>query len=75
MKLRAWMERGKVTYSALGRACGFGDRAAWRYAHDKRIPRRAHAISIYLFTKGAVAPNDFYDLPPLQLELQQSEAA
>lgn len=39
-------------------------------AADPQIPGRDWMIKIYQLTKGAVSPNDFYDLPALgQLEL------
>lgn len=38
------------------------------------MPGRTLAIAIYRLTKGAVTPNDFYDLPPIgQLDLPIEE--
>jgi transcriptional regulator with XRE-family HTH domain len=52
----------------------------------ERMPRRDMMVKIYRVTRGAVAPNDFYDLPDLSevqlalpieasAELQLDEAA
>jgi transcriptional regulator with XRE-family HTH domain len=39
-------------------------------ASAPKIPGRAWMVKIYQLTRGAVTPNDFYDLPPIgQLEL------
>lgn len=39
-------------------------------ADDGQVPSREWMVKIYQLTRGAVAPNDFYDLPPIgQLEL------
>jgi transcriptional regulator with XRE-family HTH domain len=39
-------------------------------ATDPQIPGRDWMVKIYQLTRGAVAPNDFYELPPIgQLEL------
>lgn len=37
---------------------------------DKRVPGFSYMRQIYVLTKGAVEPNDFYDLPPLGHQLQ-----
>lgn len=67
MKLRAWIKSTPgMTLEKLAEACGFSLTAAGRYAQGLRIPRKPHAIAIYLFTGGLVMPNDFYDLPPLE---------
>lgn len=65
MNLRAWLEKTGTTYAALGRGCGFDLETGRRYVLGERIPRKRHAIAIYLFTRGEVDPNSFYDLPDL----------
>lgn len=38
--------------------------------HGGQIPRRDWMLKIYRLTRGAVTPDDFYDLPPIdQLDL------
>jgi transcriptional regulator with XRE-family HTH domain len=41
-----------------------------------KIPGRCWMLKIWQLTRGAVAPNDFYDLPPIgQLELPIEDGA
>lgn len=45
-------------------------------ANDPQIPGREMMLRIYRLTRGAVTPNDFYDLPPLdQLDLPIGDAS
>ncbi|MBY2927438.1 helix-turn-helix transcriptional regulator [Sphingomonadales bacterium 56] len=44
-------------------------RAAWNdWEKRKRIPGQATMTDLYALTDGAVSPNDFYDLPPLDVQ-------
>lgn len=44
-------------------------------AVDPKIPGRNLMVRIWRLTRGAVAPNDFYDLPPIgQLKLPMEAA-
>lgn len=65
MRLSDWLKNGKISYDLLGESCGFARETGRRYALGRRIPRKGHGQRIYLFTGGAVTPNDFYDLPQL----------
>lgn len=52
-------------------------RQVWRdWEIGRRIPGRDFMVEIYKLTRGAVTPDDFYDLPPIgQLELPMAPPA
>lgn len=41
----------------------------------RRIPRPVHMRKLWVVSGGRVAPNDFYDLPPLPSAAAEQEAA
>lgn len=75
MKLRAWREDAKLSRRELAEKLRTDSTSIFRWElerghSDKRIPTCGFMDAIYRLTRGAVAPNDFYDLPALeQLEL------
>jgi transcriptional regulator with XRE-family HTH domain len=76
--LRAWrLEQG---YTLDAAAAGVGTvRSTWcDWESGRRIPDRSTMPKVFAFTRGAVTPNDFYDLPDLahaQPELPIPDAA
>lgn len=46
----------------------------YRYLREEQIPERAIMRKIYVWSRGAVQPNDFYDLPDLSI-LSAEQAA
>lgn len=66
-----WIEQQGITLQEVGRRIGTSSTAACRYANGGAIPRPETMRRIYIETGGAVDPNSFYDLPPL--ETPQSE--
>ena len=63
--LRKWrMARG---YTLEAAAIGIGTfRQTWHdWEIQRRIPDREYMRRLFAFTGGAIAPNDFYDLPDL----------
>jgi hypothetical protein len=49
----------------LAEKLGVSYPSAYRYIYQCRLPDQKHIIAIYILTRGAVQPNDFYDLPDL----------
>jgi transcriptional regulator with XRE-family HTH domain len=80
VKLRAWREDAKLSRRELGDKLRTDSTSIFRWelerGHpDKRIPTSGFMEAIHRLTRGAVTPNDFYDLPALeQLELPMHEA-
>lgn len=66
MKLQTYLSAENISIAAFGRRIGVkGRRTMHRIARGAVIPRPETMRSIYVETAGAVAPNDFYDLPDL----------
>lgn len=68
MDLKSWMQGQKPkpwSYGDLAEACEFDRETGRRYAEGKRVPKKPHGQKIYVVTRGAVTPNDFYELPAL----------
>lgn len=71
-KLRTWREEQvpRLTLDAAAAAVGTVRQVWYDWETGRRIPRAPFMAAIYQLTRGAVTPNDFYDLPPIgQLEL------
>jgi transcriptional regulator with XRE-family HTH domain len=43
----------------------FDAKVVWRWETGEYVPRREQMVRIWLLTEGRVAPNSFYDLPPI----------
>ncbi|MDP9412680.1 MAG: helix-turn-helix transcriptional regulator [Pseudomonadota bacterium] len=81
--LRKWRLERNYTLDAA--AAGVGTfRGTWYdWEVGRRVPSPAFMVAIYRFTEGAIEPNDFYDLPdldgqidlPLDLDPQFDRAA
>lgn len=72
MKLAAWRKRENWTQERLAAALGCSQPyiSQAERAIDPIVPGPALLIEIYVLTRGAVQPNDFYDLPALKPELE-----
>ena len=76
MKLHEHLAHRKIPMAAWGRACGVPDRSsARRYAMGERMAPPEVVVRTYLWSAGAVTPNDWYDLPPLPGEAADSQEA
>lgn len=63
MKLADYLKMTGTTYSAFGRMIGTKHSAVHRWTTGKRRPSGPVMVEIIRVTKGAVTPNDFFDLP------------
>lgn len=65
--LRVWREgqAPKLTLDAAAAAVGTVRQVWWDWERGRRIPSQRFMAAIWKFTAGAIAPNDFYDLPPI----------
>lgn len=61
--LQRYLHSRDLSHADFGRLIGITQQAARRYATGERIPRAEIMAKIFRATGGAVAPNDFYDLP------------
>lgn len=81
MALKAWRESNGKSLEECAKLFGVANgTVVWRWEAGIAVPRRHQMIRVYVETKGAVTPNDFYDLPPLpalpaRAELPQEIAA
>ena len=65
MRLGDHIVARELSFAEAGRQCGVTTSEIRRFARGERIPRPATMARIYLWSGGAVTPNDFYDLPAL----------
>lgn len=69
MKLAGYMSEHALTYAEFARRIGSAHaRTVERYAKGHQRPNAMMMAAIVRATGGAVTPNDFFDLPPLQAE-------
>lgn len=77
--LDGWIRRNS-TRKAVSAATGISLGALSRYcqplnAKHFRVPRKDEMKALYVFTKGAVRPDHFYDLPDIgtaQLDIEDA---
>jgi hypothetical protein len=62
MKLRVWLNREGISNAEFGRRIDRSAEAVRRYADLGRIPDAATMQVIIRETRGAVTPNDFFDM-------------
>lgn len=69
MKLVQWRKGAAITQDALAELLGCSQPYVSQIERsmDPTIPRPDLMVKIFLITQGAVSPNDFYDLPVLDL--------
>lgn len=72
MRLAEWRKQQGYSQQQLADLLGIAQPQISRFerAHDPELPKPSTVVRIWSVTKGAVAPNDFYALPPIgQAEL------
>ena len=62
-QLKAWRQEQGYSTTRLGALLGVGDATISRYERGRRLPEPAIMVKLYVLSRGAVQPNDFYDLP------------
>lgn len=77
--LRRWRLSQDPALTLDAAAAGVGTfRGTWYdWETGRRIPDRSYMPKLYRYTRGAITPNDFYDLPDLatgNLPLEAPEA-
>lgn len=67
VRLAQWRNEQGLTQRDLAEQLGVTQPAIsdWERAHSPTIPAATYMAGIYLLSRGAVQPNDFFDLPPL----------
>lgn len=77
MKLSSYVKQiAEVSISEAARQLGEHRETVRLWVEEKSIPRKEQMSKIFLWSAGAVTPNDFYPLPDLALagaELDQLE--
>lgn len=69
MRLVAWRKEQGWTVRQLARRLHVSAATASRWERHLALPSHEQLAHVYLLTDGAVAPNDFVDLPPLSSDL------
>jgi hypothetical protein len=70
VKQKAWRDETSRSLKHLAEELGTDVSTVFRWEleeghSDKRIPTRGFMRRLYVLSKGAVEPNDYYDLPDL----------
>lgn len=63
MKLQTYLDRNKISQSAMAKALGISAVAVHRYVRGTRLPEHAVLAKLLTLTDGQVTPNDFYEIP------------
>lgn len=64
MKLTDWIKANGIQRDEFSSRIGVTLMSLGRYERGERIPEKETMAAIFLETKGDVAPNDFYGMPP-----------
>lgn len=64
-KLKAWREAEGLTQEAAADKLGVVRRTWHMWENGNGVPSEGLMVRLYVLTRGAVEPNDFYDLPLL----------
>jgi DNA-binding transcriptional regulator YiaG len=62
MKLRAWLDRENVTAEAFGQRVDSSAHTVHAWCQGTRRPSKSKMPLIVRETRGAVTPNDFFDI-------------
>lgn len=65
MQLTEFLANAHTTQRMMAEALGLHIHTVNRWCTGRSLPGRSDMRAIYKWTGGAVAPNDFYDLPDL----------
>ncbi|WP_341755584.1 hypothetical protein [Candidatus Tisiphia endosymbiont of Ptychoptera albimana] len=60
MKLSTWMSVNKINTTTAARLFEITHTHIYRYLYEAAIPREKIMLKIFITTRGAVTPNDFY---------------
>lgn len=75
MRLKDWRIANNVTLAQLADELNVAVSTIVRWENGERDPDRAAKERIFLATRGAVEPNDFYDMPRWRRALSAVVAA
>jgi hypothetical protein len=70
--LGQWLIENNLTLEAFATLAKTNKNQISYYCSGRSIPRRDLMRRIYVLTHGQVQPNDFYDLPPIAVDLKQA---
>lgn len=63
MKLLDYVADMDISMREAARRVGIPLSTMTAYARGERIPRQQHMLRLWMWSAGAVGPDDFYDLP------------
>lgn len=63
MKLVAYLQVNGIKQRDFAAALGVAQGQVSDWCSGRKIPSKENMLKIVAYTKGAVMPNDFYDLP------------
>ncbi|RIK92895.1 MAG: hypothetical protein DCC73_11500 [Proteobacteria bacterium] len=66
-KFRAWLRQSGILQLTAAEALGISKITINRICNDAQMPGDALKHRIWIFTAGAVEPNDWFNLDPAQL--------
>lgn len=75
MTLDAWLTEHPDLEGKLVEALDCHPKSVWRYRTGRKMPHQDAMRLIYAFTKGAVDPNSFYDLPEIKPDRSRAKRA
>jgi transcriptional regulator with XRE-family HTH domain len=67
MKLKRYIHEQNLSPTDAARALNVSPEAVYNWTKGKRIPRKDEMKSIFVWSNGHVRPDDFYDLPSLDI--------
>ena len=62
-----WLLEHGISTADAAAELGLSRMAVWRYATGRQRPTDEIKLKIWLYTRGAVEPNDWFDLDPRHL--------
>lgn len=68
MTLDEWQRLKKLSDAKTAERFSASVEAVWKWRRGQRMPRRSQLVRIYVETSGLVTPNDFVDLPAIEVE-------
>ncbi len=75
MKFSEWLKQSGVKQRKVATLLNTGKSRISRIANGKILPRRDEFVSIYVMSNGLVPPNDFFDLPTMPPEPNNSHSS
>jgi hypothetical protein len=65
MKIHEHLAVEKISAAAWGRIVGLSRMQALRAVKGEVVPRKGVVVKTYVWSRGRVTPDDWYDLPDL----------